>query len=157
MFCSTRVVSEYYPFFFFFQAEDGIRAWSVTGVQTCALPIYAVPGTACFTAFATKICRSVVLSSETPSFSSHVTHGTGSLPAMVAPPAAEGFSAVRTVWMLRDGRWSGPRPWPDGSQRLAAMLKRLAEMFVGHPAAALGSYHATHGTVRPVPAKALAR
>src|SRR5437016_10508212 len=25
--------------FFFFQAEDGIRAWSVTGVQTCALPI----------------------------------------------------------------------------------------------------------------------
>ena len=25
---------------FFFQAEDGIRDWSVTGVQTCALPIY---------------------------------------------------------------------------------------------------------------------
>src|SRR5438093_8080820 len=24
---------------FFFQAEDGIRVWSVTGVQTCALPI----------------------------------------------------------------------------------------------------------------------
>src|SRR5437762_14318254 len=29
-------------FFFFFQAEDGIRDTSVTGVQTCALPIYAV-------------------------------------------------------------------------------------------------------------------
>ena len=27
-------------FFFFFQAEDGIRDWSVTGVQTCALPIW---------------------------------------------------------------------------------------------------------------------
>src|SRR5262249_56897681 len=26
-------------YFFFFQAEDGIRDWSVTGVQTCALPI----------------------------------------------------------------------------------------------------------------------
>src|SRR6266496_6251702 len=26
-------------FFFFFQAEDGIRALYVTGVQTCALPI----------------------------------------------------------------------------------------------------------------------
>src|SRR5438093_10041715 len=25
---------------FFFQAEDGIRDWSVTGVQTCALPIW---------------------------------------------------------------------------------------------------------------------
>src|SRR5437763_17082574 len=29
--------------FFFFQAEDGIRDTSVTGVQTCALPIYDVP------------------------------------------------------------------------------------------------------------------
>ena len=26
-------------FFFFFQAEDGIRDIGVTGVQTCALPI----------------------------------------------------------------------------------------------------------------------
>src|SRR5262249_58395661 len=32
--------------FFFFQAEDGIRDWSVTGVQTCALPISSSPG--CF-------------------------------------------------------------------------------------------------------------
>src|SRR5438093_13783890 len=29
--------------FFFFQAEDGIRDWSVTGVQTCALPISKLP------------------------------------------------------------------------------------------------------------------
>src|SRR5690554_1687093 len=29
-------------FFFFFQAEDGIRDADVTGVQTCALPIYAL-------------------------------------------------------------------------------------------------------------------
>src|SRR5690606_34537551 len=28
------------PVFFFFQAEDGIRGFHVTGVQTCALPIY---------------------------------------------------------------------------------------------------------------------
>src|SRR5436190_3850801 len=28
---------------FFFQAEDGIRYHCVTGVQTCALPIYFVP------------------------------------------------------------------------------------------------------------------
>src|SRR5437868_5400636 len=31
-------------FFFFFQAEDGIRDRNVTGVQTCALPIYTVYG-----------------------------------------------------------------------------------------------------------------
>src|SRR6478735_10512845 len=29
-------------FSFFFQAEDGIRYYKVTGVQTCALPIYAL-------------------------------------------------------------------------------------------------------------------
>src|SRR4051795_13658992 len=29
------------PIYLFFQAEDGIRDESVTGVQTCALPIYS--------------------------------------------------------------------------------------------------------------------
>src|SRR2546426_3184867 len=31
-------------YFFFFQAEDGIRDYKVTGVQTCALPIYLAQG-----------------------------------------------------------------------------------------------------------------
>src|SRR2546429_3274043 len=35
---STRTI-------FFFQAEDGIRDVAVTGVQTCALPIYQTDGT----------------------------------------------------------------------------------------------------------------
>src|SRR5439155_15136448 len=30
-------------YFFFFQAEDGIRDGHVTGVQTCALPIFMNP------------------------------------------------------------------------------------------------------------------
>src|SRR5207253_7935281 len=30
----------YFVLFFFFQAEDGIRDGHVTGVQTCALPIF---------------------------------------------------------------------------------------------------------------------
>src|SRR5256885_3741679 len=34
--CSYAVIC-----FFFFQAEDGIRDYKVTGVQTCALPISA--------------------------------------------------------------------------------------------------------------------
>src|SRR5256884_2669933 len=33
-------------FFFFFQAEDGIRDVAVTGVQTCALPILRNPSAA---------------------------------------------------------------------------------------------------------------
>src|SRR2546426_756429 len=33
----------FFCFFFFFQAEDGIRDYKVTGVQTCALPIATAP------------------------------------------------------------------------------------------------------------------
>src|SRR2546430_3429088 len=44
-FCCYMIFLYYYVtlfcfFFFFFQAEDGIRDLTVTGVQTCALPIY---------------------------------------------------------------------------------------------------------------------
>src|SRR2546430_7073097 len=36
-----------FVFFFFFQAEDGIRDLTVTGVQTCALPISSPQGCQC--------------------------------------------------------------------------------------------------------------
>src|SRR5437016_11657762 len=36
------MMSLIYVFIFFFQAEYGILYWSVTGVQTCALPILAL-------------------------------------------------------------------------------------------------------------------
>src|SRR5690606_40252528 len=36
------LVVSLFLFCFFFQAEDGIRDFHVTGVQTCALPIWAV-------------------------------------------------------------------------------------------------------------------
>src|SRR5699024_11893881 len=35
------VATQYSDLFIFFQAEDGIRDRNVTGVQTCALPIYS--------------------------------------------------------------------------------------------------------------------
>src|SRR5688572_31133513 len=38
-------------FFFFFQAEDGIRDLTVTGVQTCALPISRYTDPVC------RLCR----------------------------------------------------------------------------------------------------
>src|SRR5689334_24377113 len=38
---SARRVNVVASAVFFFQAEDGIRDGTVTGVQTCALPIYA--------------------------------------------------------------------------------------------------------------------
>src|SRR5256885_6065397 len=39
---ATCYLNRVCSFFFFFQAEDGIRDYKVTGVQTCALPIWAV-------------------------------------------------------------------------------------------------------------------
>src|SRR5256885_13005342 len=44
-------------YFFFFQAEDGIRDYKVTGVQTCALPISIVVSTATG-ALRDRTCRS---------------------------------------------------------------------------------------------------
>src|SRR5256886_5226810 len=43
---------------FFFQAEDGIRDLTVTGVQTCALPIFmpAPPRIAIITFKAARVC-----------------------------------------------------------------------------------------------------
>src|SRR5256886_4413816 len=35
-----RLATRFLIIFFFFQAEDGIRYLTVTGVQTCALPIF---------------------------------------------------------------------------------------------------------------------
>src|SRR5688500_19074999 len=40
----TFVMSLYLLLSFFFQAEDGIRVYKVTGVQTCALPIFPAHG-----------------------------------------------------------------------------------------------------------------
>src|SRR5207245_7635140 len=42
LFCVYSIILVMYICFFFFQAEDGIRDATVTGVQTCALPIFGV-------------------------------------------------------------------------------------------------------------------
>src|SRR5688572_31903350 len=41
--CGTMTQTSHIKIFFF-QAEDGIRGLTVTGVQTCALPIYGREG-----------------------------------------------------------------------------------------------------------------
>src|SRR5256885_10000199 len=52
-------------FFFFFQAEDGIRDYKVTGVQTCALPIYSRDGLARYEPFRVPSPESPVPTSST--------------------------------------------------------------------------------------------
>src|SRR4051794_41898287 len=51
--------------FFFFQAEDGIRDGRVTGVQTCALPIWQGP------------CRRAMPWSSRPAAARRVSGGPG--------------------------------------------------------------------------------
>src|SRR2546422_4534091 len=46
-------------YFFFFQAEDGIRDVAVTGVQTCALPILKAPPVATGSTRVTPASRTI--------------------------------------------------------------------------------------------------
>src|SRR2546428_14168730 len=52
---------------FFFQAEDGIRDLIVTGVQTCALPIYN-KGVGKMSAVVQDLRRAIVLFKNAPAF-----------------------------------------------------------------------------------------
>src|SRR4051812_36276992 len=109
---------------------------------------------ACLTPLETKIWSWLPEPLTLPSCSSHATHGTGSAPATAAPPATEGFSASLSVLMFSEGT-PEPRSWPSGCHVLAAAAKRLAKICFAPPSAWLGSYQASHGTVRPAPAKSI--
>src|SRR5256885_12103452 len=62
--------------FFFFQAEDGIRDYKVTGVQTCALPIL---GFCCQ--------RAIRVPEGSSNTANHPWPGTSLFGAMIFPPA----------------------------------------------------------------------
>src|SRR5207248_6702155 len=92
-------------FFFFFQAEDGIRDRTVTGVQTCALPIWN-RGTSKFNSL---ICQSpnVFLLKMRP-----LNHQAGT-PALLKPftsrlrnPARSPRSEERRVGKECRSRWA---------------------------------------------------
>src|SRR5687767_8508366 len=85
-------------FFFFFQAEDGIRDKLVTGVQTCALPIWPLP-----------------MAGRPADFSGAVASGL-KLERRVTPPAAHAGEGVAVelalmgegntaLWPPPDVRW----------------------------------------------------
>src|SRR4051794_3859584 len=126
-------------------------------------PVQGAAPDDCFTPLETKIWRVAAPSFAAPSFSSHATHGTGSAPAVVAPPATAGFSAVRFVLMLSEGTlFGGARSCPSASHWPPPVLaelaaKRLAKICVWTPPlrCGFGSYQDTHGTVRPAPAKSI--
>src|SRR2546430_5661156 len=78
--------------FFFFQAEDGIRDLTVTGVQTCALPISrpwrAPPGPTC-------------------NWRARCASGAW---------ATTGWARAKRRWRLARGLWQSPRAWATSAR-----------------------------------------
>src|SRR5690349_17535333 len=128
--------------------------WLTLAAADGLKPVHGAFGAACLTPLETKIWSWLPEPATLPSCSCHATHGTGSAPATAAPPATDGFSASLSVLMFSDGT-PAPRSWPSGCHVFAAARKRLAKICFWPPRAALGSYQASHGTVRPAPAKSI--
>src|SRR5690606_39829452 len=86
---------------FFFQAEDGIRDFHVTGVQTCALPI-SLP------VFVTGFVLQVVLGTELgiirPSVSSQATWGELIVPGFVLGSLSMAYVARLTRTSLMENK-----------------------------------------------------
>src|SRR2546427_11633023 len=87
-------------FFFFFQAEDGIRDLTVTGVQTCALPIlfefWLLVRAVRSTYFMVKICGDT--STKRPLPKSYLDHPTVS--QALSPIQAQPTCFAVAIWVL---------------------------------------------------------
>src|SRR3712207_7472259 len=87
-------------FFFFFQAEDGIRDIGVTGVQTCALPISRRGGLALLLFLAVVAMGAPLLAS-----------GAGGLGVFVGPTAGYLYSWPIAAFVIG---WLTERFWRRG-------------------------------------------
>src|SRR5260370_26312783 len=93
-------------YFFFFQAEDGIRDSSVTGVQTCALPIYpggSNPGGGNRNASAARqrTYQNRTLPNKGPNFQPVRTGSTSGVPmvSITPPPRPVNASSTPPSWL----------------------------------------------------------
>src|SRR5688572_32224110 len=81
----------FFFFFFFFQAEDGIRDLTVTGVQTCALPIFSLAVLGMIsTANAATIGQYEQTPTGIPELQIRYDHGAGTLTAVNGATGDEG-------------------------------------------------------------------
>src|SRR3972149_283765 len=111
---------------FFFQAEDGIRDLTVTGVQTCALPISSAPS-CCQKAFCGERDEGQV--------AAHVVHGAAPalLERLTAPLAQPTSTRPRLHDRLEIGRRlprlahaAGPTEWPRARAARAPTWSRAS-------------------------------
>src|SRR5688572_33226105 len=90
---------------FFFQAEDGIRGLTVTGVQTCALPIFSSNPKTFIVAFLTFWYIALSDKGASPALDFADWFGK-TTPAVTAARSEE----------RRVGQESRPRRWPSGEK-----------------------------------------
>src|SRR5437764_10792685 len=91
-----------FSLFFFFQAEDGIRDTSVTGVQTCALPIYIEPTRGIDIGSRAQIYETIVRSAAQ-----------GKAVLLVSSYLPELFGLCHRLAVMSRGRLSPARPVED--------------------------------------------
>src|SRR5712691_5136289 len=92
--------------FFFFQADDGIRDLTVTGVQTCALPIAESP-----TPYAGPIAGGILGACASPSFA----------PAARKTSATETGAGRSCAASKGESRWVSP-PLPARPKTMALRI-----------------------------------
>src|SRR6266540_2784965 len=93
------VVIVVFVFFFFFQAEDGIRDRDVTGVQTCALPIFRRVATGGLLATTVVFAAAVVAGSGVAAATAK--------PVNTSPPTISGPAVQEGKWLTGiRGTWS---------------------------------------------------
>src|SRR5699024_11960731 len=88
--------------FFLFQAEDGIRARNVTGVQTCALPISTRART--FNSYF-KVLNTVLFSSVTCCFGSNLRRKRSTLTRTTETSTTRCRPRQYVVLAVRDGNY----------------------------------------------------
>src|SRR5256885_2365010 len=103
---------------FFFQAEDGIRDYKVTGVQTCALPIAAEIASAKATGKPSVSRTTMAMKSVIPMMCVRISYswqsdGTDTL---------QGRRHQARAWAGRAAPQRGCRPLGEGAQRLRGVI-----------------------------------
>src|SRR5690606_40470922 len=91
-------------FVFFFQAEDGIRDFHVTGVQTCALPILQATGCA-----AAVLAQAKTSARGLPARAHCSSHPRRSPPLSLRGASSASRSEERRVGKECRSRWSAYR------------------------------------------------
>src|SRR5256885_13078068 len=97
-------------FCFFFQAEDGIRDYKVTGVQTCALPIFPVGSTGNFSSIPGLVLYQP--QSGTATGAGRTPFAGGIIPAAQINPTAAAIASFRSE-ERRGGEKGRSRGAPD--------------------------------------------